>query len=254
MTSRRNRKMLLNLALMGALAPTLLHAEEDSSNGFLRRHRLQKSNEDSEISRTSILQRERKTMAADQGLEYLWENAAVSAQIDIDTERILARGVYVGFSGDMSMPTPHPTPHPIRTPTPAPIPGGTPRPTTPPPSGDCLLGRTKEEYIFDLLEPITSASILTDPTTPQGSAFDYLVNQDTFLANPCTSSTIEQRYAFTTLFYATEGATWETRTGWLGPQQECNWFGVTCPVGEKLASRVALCKYLRWKTLQESNS
>lgn len=236
--------MLLDLALMGALAPTLLHAEHD---GFLRRHRVQESNEGIETSRISMLQREREIMAADQGLEDLWESAAATAQIDLDEDRILQRGFPRGaFSGDMSMPTPRPTRAPNRNPTPEP----TPRPTDPP--GDCLQGRTKEEYIFDLLVPITPMSILNDRTTPQGSAFDYLVNQDEFLADPCTSSTIEQRYALTALFYATEGATWETLTGWLGSQQECSWFGVQCPVGELLASRVTLCKYLRWKTLLES--
>jgi hypothetical protein len=224
--------MLLNLAIMGVLAPALLHAEEDSANGFLRRHRLGESNDSSGISRTSVLQRERRAMAADQGLEDLWKQAAATAQIDLDTERIL------WYSGDFSMPTAKP----VQPPTPAPTPRPTivPQPTVEP--DDCLLGRTKEEYIFDLLEPITSGSILNDPTTVQGQAFDYLVDQDAFLGNPCTVSTIQQRYALITLYYATEGANWPTRTGWLGPQQECSWFGIECPVGELLASRVSLCK------------
>jgi hypothetical protein len=251
--------MLLNLALMGALAPALLHAEEDSGNGFLRRHRFQESNDGSESSRTSILQRERRTMAVDQGLDDLWESAATTGSILSDSERLLQRGRFPDYFFSMSMPsappptrpppTRPPTKAPAKTPTQAPIPG-TPPPTIEP--GDCLLGRTKEEYIFDLLQPITPGSILNDPTTPQGIAFDYLVNQDAFLANPCTSSTIEQRYALTTIYYATEGANWQTKTGWLGSQQECSWFGVECPVGELLASRVTLCKYLRWNTLLES--
>jgi hypothetical protein len=249
--------MLLSLALMGTLAPALLHAEEDSANGFLRRHRLQESNEGSETYRISNLQRERRTKAADQGLEDLWKNAAATAQVELDTERILQfRG---RFSEDfsMSMPSaPPPSRHPTKAPvqTPAPIPGQTPSPT-PRPTGtppDCLQGKTKEEYIFDLLERITSGNILNDDTTPQGRAFDYMVNEDAFLENPCAASTIEQRYALITLYYATEGANWDTQTGWLGSQQECSWFGVECPVGELLASRVTLCKYLRWKSLLAS--
>jgi hypothetical protein len=177
-------------------------------------------------------QTRRVTISADNGLEDIWKQAAETSQLEMETRHLMF------YNRPMSMPTRKPSP-----PTPAPVPA-THRPTPAPaePVG-CLKGRTREEYFFDVLSPITSGLLLTDPSTPQGMAFHYFVNDDPYLDDPCRD-TIEQRYGLTTLYYATEGADWSVQAGWLGPLQECQWFGVECPDGSQLATRLTLGKYL----------
>lgn len=93
----------------------------------------------------------------------------------------------------------------------------------------CIQGTTKEQYFFQLFSQITNSLLLRDNTTPQGKAFDYIVNQDpVFYPDPCSYPTPEQRYGLLTLYYSTMGPTWTNSTGWLTDSSECTWFGVTC--------------------------
>lgn len=108
------------------------------------------------------------------------------------------------------------------------------------------MGRTKEEYFFDLLVPITPADVLNDLTTPQGKAFDYLVNVDPVLEIPCASSTLEQRYGLTTLYFATQGEEWSDNSGWLGDEQECSWTGIECESGSETITLLLLRKFSYW--------
>ena len=167
--------------------------------------------------------------ARKQALEDIWEQAEETAQVELEANRLLQA------SGGFSMPTRPPTPQPTQRPT-------TQAPVPTPDPGDCLEGTTKEQYIFDLLLPYTSADLLNDLSTSQGKAYDFLANQDSYLDDPCAVNTIEQRYGLVTLYYATEGATWTDRAGWLGPNSECTWLGIECPLGEETASRVILGK------------
>jgi hypothetical protein len=225
---------MLKLTLLSSLGSSVLHAAEDSDNGFLRRKRIESPT---------------MPIAAEPAMEDIWELAAAAAQVESDAERLLRES-----SNDFSMSTPHgPTRPPIFHPTPAPHPRPTPAPfptpTTPPPVGptaapvDCLMGRTREEYVFDLLVPITPGHILNDPSTPQGMAFDYLANDDPHLENPCSSSTIEQRYGLTTLYFSTQGGEWLDQEGWLGPDQECIWFGIACHDDPTAVTRLLLSKF-----------
>jgi hypothetical protein len=247
--------MMVKHALLYWLGLSVAHATEDIENGFLRlRKRFESPND-------YIVESGGKSNAAEPAMGDLWEQAAVAAQDELDVERLLLG------SPDFSMPTrppigptptrPSPTPpRPTRAPArPNPTPTRTPTPPdgpTPSPV-DCLLGRTREEYIFDLLVPITSASLLNDPSTPQGMAFDYLANNDRHLDDPCSSNTIQQRYGLTTLYYATQGAGWVTTQGWLGADQECNWFGVECVADPTIVSKLVLCKLYHKSGLLLSN-
>lgn len=128
----------------------------------------------------------------------LWEQEA--AQAEQDAERILQTFL------SMSAPTAAPGP-PLA----------------------CLEGRTREEYFLDILSPITARSLLRDPSSPQGMAFDWMVNMDpVFDPDPCYYPTTEQRYGLLTLYFATGGASWTNSTGWLDDASECTWAGVVC--------------------------
>lgn len=146
-----------------------------------------------------------------------------------------------------TMVTTAPTPSPTGMATPVPT-AATPAPTrTPAPSlfpTELCFDSTKEDFLIQILSPITDPDILLDPTTPQGMAFDYLLNEDPFLTNPCGATTIPQRYGLTTLFFSTNGQSWTESDGWLGAEQECNWFGVTCAGGE-LVTKLELRKFNR---------
>jgi hypothetical protein len=50
---------------------------------------------------------------------------------------------------------------------------------------------------------------------------------------------LNEIYALSTTFYATNGGNWRNRTGWPGPTLPCDtpgaWFGVTCNVAGRVA-------------------
>jgi hypothetical protein len=203
-------------------------------NGSLRRKRV-------ETPKSTINQATNAANGKD--LEDIWEKASRMARLEIETSRLL--GDYYG--PDMSMgsassedrPPRPPSRPPDSTPTLPPNPG--PSPSGPP--VECLMGRTREEYIFDTLVAITPADILTDPSTPQGMAFDYMVNDDPALEDPCSINTIEQRYGLQVLYFSTGGDEWDENSGWLGEDQECLWYGVECPDGSDHITLIVLRKY-----------
>jgi hypothetical protein len=225
---------MLKLAVACAPVFAMASASEPAENNFLRRKRSDGTH--GEAGGPSSVDWKHEGGAMEMG--DIWEEAAARAQIELDTMRLLQS------SGDMSMPTrppigrPPTTPRPNPRPTEAPIVAPTPAPI------DCLMGRSREEYIFDLLVPITSARLLNDPSTPQGMAFDYLANDDPHLIDPCVSSTIEQRYGLTTLFYSTQGDGWTDSQGWLGADAECDWAGVECLDNSEIVVRLLLRKFL----------
>ena len=220
---------MFKLAIVCSLGSSVV-GQIDNTN--LRRKRSENSGRGEGVASSSLGIRKLEKVNA-MAMEDIWEQTAEMAKVEFETERLLRT------SPDMSMPA-----RPPSRPTPAP----SPRPTPPPDGGptqapvDCLMGRTREEYIFDLLVPITPAQILNDPSTPQGMAFDYLANEDPHLDNPCDSDTIEQRYGLTTFYYSTQGADWTDNQGWLGQDQECSWAGVECEGNSRILSRLLLRK------------
>lgn len=128
-----------------------------------------------------------------------------------------------------------PAPKPTEEATPAPT-EGTPTvlPTVPTPSPTSLptnircANRTRLEQLFSLLHPISPEIDILDQENPQGEAFTWLLFNDPLSITPCTYPTVEQRYSLAVLYFATEGPTWTSDTGWLSGTIECDWFGVTC--------------------------
>jgi hypothetical protein len=96
------------------------------------------------------------------------------------------------------------------------------------------------------LVEVTAESLLTNPSTPQGMAYLWLLDDDPLQVNPCSYETLLQRYALATFsFSTTESSPWVEANGWLSGQFECDWFGVTCAGGD-LVTQISLGKYHGW--------
>jgi hypothetical protein len=151
------------------------------------------------------------------------------------------------------VPSMKPTPTPTITPTASPSssPSFVPTPVpTPMPSEAPILTPTqicnalpREVAMLNFLEEVTDVSLLTDPSTPQGMAYRWLLDDDPLQVNPCLYETLLQRYALATfIFSTTETSPWDEDNGWLSAQFECNWFNVTCAGGD-LVTEIFLGKY-----------
>jgi hypothetical protein len=263
------RNMRLNHAIFWILAaPMLSSAADEIKDEFSFRKRV--AAQEGSASEVVVTEKGYQTdgrlvnNVGDELLENLWAVASVGAQFERGPKRGLNTHQYPYFSmptsparpSQPSRPNPTPSP-PARTPAPVDDPTGptpstpvAPLPTTPisQPTAvpgvepACLMGRTRDEFFFDLLVPITSGRLLNDPSTPQGQAYDFLANQDAFLEDPCQSTTIDQRFGLVTLFYSTGGDDWSNNSGWLGEDQECSWSGVTCSTTSERARLLQLCK------------
>lgn len=88
--------------------------------------------------------------------------------------------------------------------TPAPT---TEAPVAAPTSFDRPISDSREDQIFLQLTDITSPAMLDDPETPQGEAYQWIVNGDPRQLEP-DDPTLDQRYILTTLYYATSGDEW----------------------------------------------
>ena len=105
----------------------------------------------------------------------------------------------------MIIPTPAPAaaPSPIAT-TLVPVDD---TPTIGPTPENCLNGRTSEQYLLDTLAAITtSLDVLLNPATPQGQAFNFLLN-DTLIDDDdaiCNYTTLQQRYGLGTLLHKSQ--------------------------------------------------
>ncbi|CAB9512622.1 leucine Rich Repeat [Seminavis robusta] len=220
----RPMKWFGRLALIAtAFSPVAIIADDAAGKALLRRKRITTEIKPSEMATQSHAQPDN---VAD-----LWEQEA--AQAEMDAERILQGYFSMSITDAPGPPTP---PGPPTNPG-APV-APTPAPTDGPPMF-CLEGTTREDYLLDLLSPITDRTLLRDPTTPQGMSFNWLVNMDPLLQpDPCNYPTTEQRYGLATLFYSTTGMSWTNSSGWLGSESECTWAGVVCgdstPASRKL--------------------
>ena len=237
---KRNMKR----AVVAGLCVSIGSSVDAAENQFLRRTRIEGPSDP--IGSSADEETSGRRAKPSKAMGSLWETASSVANLELEAERLL-RWSPTSPSGDMSMPVrppagpePMPTVPPIFSPTPSPAPLP-PQTTTP---GDCLQGRTREEYIFDLLSPVTDGALLNDPTSPQGMAFDFLANDDPYLSDPCVSSTVEQRFGLTTFYYALGGDGWNNSQGWLGQDPECLWFGINCLGGNpNIVTNVTLREY-----------
>ena len=179
-------------------------------------------------------------------LAHLWEDEAILAQSE--AERVLFEWHNIFNSLPSPRPTSNPTPPPVpggptRAPFPAtarptgpggqtdpPAPTASPVATASPTPNDCLVGTTRDAYLLQQLSQVTSATLLTNPSTPQGRAFIFMLN-DPLNPDVCTYPTLNQRFALASIYYSTNGDSWTNDSGWLLASGECTWNGVTCEGG-----------------------
>ena len=150
--------------------------------------------------------------------------------------------LFAGDKPEEASKLPKPTAAPVST-TPVPI------VVTDPPVDGCSTFPRKEA-MEEQLEVITDVSLLTDPATPQGRAFVWLVDQDPAQVDPCSYPTLAQRYALATLYFATGGDSWTSSVFWLNSAAECLWSGISCRTS---VTSISLCRCkmnIRWHQLE----
>ena len=97
----------------------------------------------------------------------------------------------------------------------------------------------RETALFVALDAAFDVSLVQDPTTPQGAAFDWLLNTDVE-TDPCDTLQITQRYALAVLYESTGGIDWAVDDGWLSASPVCDWFEVDCADNETTIIQLTL--------------
>jgi len=139
------------------------------------------------------------------------------------TVQPIARPTTAPTGSPVVPPTVKPTAKPSLAPTVSMKP--TSLPTFAPTAYNCAspVGRS-----LDINNAVSSISSSVTPGTPQAKALSWLLNVDT-TTNACNGlDKIRQRYSLAVFFYSTIGSNWYDKANWLGPQDECSWYGVTC--------------------------
>lgn len=70
----------------------------------------------------------------------------------------------------------------------------------------------------------TSGPALADPSSPQSRAFAWIHKKN----NDWSDEKMVQRWVLASFYYGTNGDNWIVKDGWLQPQSECSWHGVSC--------------------------
>jgi hypothetical protein len=93
---------------------------------------------------------------------------------------------------------------------------------------DCKNLTNRDKDINSVVESISG---LIEVGSPKNLALQWLLNNDTS-TNACDGlNSIQQRYSLAVFYYSTLGSDWINNTFWLGPQDECTWYGVACTSG-----------------------
>ena len=121
-----------------------------------------------------------------------------------------------------------------------------------------------EEILFTLVD-ISSPALLSDPTTPQGRAFRWLVDEDAFYVCPSDNTCdVVQRFVLAVVYYSTNGEAWfqcssnraasddcgndfpfdQGQSRFLAPVSECNWAGIRCS-GDLCVTDIEFGKFTR---------
>lgn len=160
------------------------HETTNNSSTTLKRQRL----DDRDLAASSLAMA--AVDAVTESLEEIWARETALAQKEIG--RLLQR-----LAGSLSPTTrapagSSPAAAPARLPVAAPVAG-------PIPAGDCLQGRTPEQFLLDELLLITGVNLLLDPASPQGQAFTFILSDSLIRQDVCVYPAIAQRYGLGTI-------------------------------------------------------
>jgi Leucine-rich repeat (LRR) protein len=98
--------------------------------------------------------------------------------------------------------------------------------------GSSIPPSTGMDFLLQVLSPISGVETLTDPSTPQYKAIQWLAKEED--ANMTLDSSITDpdivinRYVLAVLYFSTQGPSWHDQLGFLGQSSVCKWKGVTC--------------------------
>lgn len=120
-------------------------------------------------------------------------------------------------------PTLPPTPNPTKSPTVQPKPLPTRKPTTPEPTTSPTIRFIDIQNLIYTSSP-QSIFALSDPTSPQFKAFQWLV-QESANYKLGNDEKLVHRWVLAVLFESTGGRqTWKNSANWLTSADECEWF------------------------------
>ena len=200
-----------------------------------------------------------------QDVALFFEDAGIERQLWTEKDRIkmgvrrmqnFFEKAFTGFSmpidppvqPPVKPPTEPPTPQPVVQPTKSPTEEPTAKPITAPTSQptdfelECE-DMPREEVMLETLSKHTPEEELLDAGTPQGMAFEWLLENDAANVDPCTDTTVAQRYALATIYFATEGVNWSNSLGWLSGIEECSWQHVICDDDTAVVEEIDLSKF-----------
>jgi hypothetical protein len=89
---------------------------------------------------------------------------------------------------------------------------------------------SREEIITTRLVEVSRGAAL-DPTTPQGQARDWIIEEDPAELNQ-RSPALLQRYAMAVLYFSLDGENWFDNRNWLSGESVCDWFGASAQCDE----------------------
>ena len=180
---------------------------------------------------------EANVISNDDAASHVAPTASIAATSAPTTKRPTILGVNPPIAAEIAVPTPSMAPMPS-----LPVPTMTPS-SVPTPS--CNLSNDER---YDELQKelgVVSMSDLTDMSTPQGKAFNWIVSLDEMQLCPGDDRLI-QRYVVVALYFSTNGDWWNDKTSWLNAATECEWAGLTCNLVGEIVS-VELSKYPWWE-------
>eukprot|EP00984_Skeletonema_dohrnii_P000231 scaffold72_cov88-Skeletonema_dohrnii-CCMP3373.AAC.1 len=95
----------------------------------------------------------------------------------------------------------------------------------------CTQTQSRSAKIQDLLlfSTVSESDVLNDEASPQGKAFLWITSETNSQLMPGNDDDkIIQRYVLSVLYYALNGANWNSIEGWLTDEDECNWENISC--------------------------
>jgi len=102
------------------------------------------------------------------------------------------------------------------------------KPSKPMPTAAPTTGPTTETFaaLRELFLPVSGEEVLSDPSTPQRRALEWLANEDAYKNSTIPIEQLTQRYALATFYFATGGdRSWQEQYNFLEPVSECDWYG-----------------------------
>mmetsp|Transcript_56230 Transcript_56230/g.136284 ORF Transcript_56230/g.136284 Transcript_56230/m.136284 type:complete len:976 (+) Transcript_56230:384-3311(+) len=88
---------------------------------------------------------------------------------------------------------------------------------------------TAEEVLYDLVSPWSSPEDLADPSSPQSTAFNWVLNDDPLdltgglVDGSTNSSTVLERYVLSVLYWSTDGPNWTNQLDFMTNNSVCDW-------------------------------